>query len=86
MKGAFTVKIEKLECDNCHVQVMPDDVGGWLRVFTVVGSDEQMQDIAERIERGEKPINQGDFCTLRCLGEWAFAQELLRDLEGGDEL
>jgi hypothetical protein len=78
------VKIEQLECDNCHERVDAGQVYNWSRVFTVVGSEEQMVDLAERMERGEKPLNGGDFCTLRCLGEWAFAQELLRDLEEGD--
>lgn len=78
------MKIEMLECDNCHTQATPDDVTGWLRVFMVVGNEERMAELAQRIENGEKPIDQGDFCSLRCNGEWAFAQELLRDLEGGD--
>jgi hypothetical protein len=81
----YTVKVERLECDNCHVQVGPEEVRNWLRVFTVVGTEEAMMEMANRVEAGERPFDTGDFCTLRCLGEWAFAQELLRDLEGGDE-
>lgn len=81
------MKVEKLECDNCRTQVDASKVAGWLRVFTVVGSEDAMQEYVQRIEAGEKPADSGDFCTLRCLGEWAFAQELLRSMdEGGEEL
>jgi hypothetical protein len=79
------MKIELLECDNCHERATPAEVSGWLRVFTVVGNDEAMEMLEQRLLAGEKPIDNGDFCGLRCLGEWAFAQELLRDLEGGDD-
>lgn len=69
-------KLQRLECDNCHTTEDVNNVDGWLAVQTVVGNVEALE---RRMEDGVV-ADYGDFCTLRCLGEWAFAQELLRDL------
>ena len=74
------MKIEKLECDNCHTVEDADAITGWVKAMTIVGDPEGYARLTEAILRGEEPLNTGDFCSLRCLGEWAFAQELLRDL------
>ena len=70
-------KHHAVECDNCHAREDIEKIDGWLSVATLVGNQEAMQ---ARMERDDEP-DYGDFCSLRCLGEWAFAQELLRSLD-----
>jgi hypothetical protein len=81
MKGVTMTKHHTVECNNCHTTEELDSVDGWLSTVTMVGNQEALM---RRMEEDVEP-DYGDFCSLRCLGEWAFAQELLRSLdeEGG---
>ena len=75
-------KHHSVECNNCHERADIEEVDGWLSLVTMVGNQEALM---RRVESEVEP-DWGDFCSLRCLGEWAFAQELLRGLDepGGD--
>lgn len=71
--------LKHYECENCQKRVLMELLSGWLNIRALVGSKEEFERLVEVDER-DLPV--GDFCSLRCLGEWALAQDALRGLDG----
>ena len=74
-----------VKCDGCGKTKQTHESTGspWLSVSTAA-SPLEYQSVMERLQQGaeaESLIDHGDFCSLRCLGEWALARDLLRSTD-----
>lgn len=72
------------ECENCKTRNLIELMSGWLNVRVLVGNQAEL----ERYMSGdENALDVGDFCGLKCVGEWALARANLKmldmELEGG---
>ena len=62
------------KCDGCDKTVSLAEVRGWLTVSTVVTT---MAELAN-----QEPAYHGDFCSLKCLSEWATNANTLEEMGG----
>lgn len=81
-----TVKVHEVQCDACGKRKAMDATteAKWLTVATAVSPDEYAQ-VMEKLNDGaslETVIDNGDFCSLMCLANWASARAELRSLDG----
>lgn len=71
----------ELICDACdkHVDIYQAD--GWMQVRTYIASFDFAQTVrSARDDERDDGTNHGDFCSLRCLSEWANTNDVLRGL------
>ena len=73
-------------CDGCGARHSSKDPQVWLNVVPVVASGTAMQRMQAAlgeaaIERLVNTADGGEFCSLRCLGEWALARGALKELD-----
>jgi len=73
-------------CDKCTRKELTSVPTVWLHVTPVITApaaaafEALHPDIEERLAF-IKDSDGGDFCSLRCLGEWALGRDLLKGLE-----
>jgi len=79
------VKVHEVQCDGCGKRKAMDATTEtkWLTVATAVSPDEYAAVMA-KLEEGQElqnVIDNGDFCGLVCLANWASARASLRMLD-----
>lgn len=73
-----------VKCDGCERTMPKKDSGGWYEVSVSVTSQSQLDDIQERVAlTGTSGLLSGDFCSLRCLAEWALNAQVTQAMEEG---
>jgi hypothetical protein len=76
-------------CDKCSHKELTTVPTVWLHVAPVLSAHSAAAfealhpDIEERLAF-IKNSDGGDFCSLRCMGEWALGRDLLKGLEAED--
>ena len=74
--------LQLLKCDACEKSVPTTEVRGWYSVVELVGTtSEYRKRVAKAMQRGYSDALGGDFCSLKCLGQWAANAERLQGLE-----
>lgn len=81
-----------LTCDGCGTtrNLSTEGLGGavWIQVQSMVATQEEMLAVQDRIMRGQEPkdfLDMGEFCSLRCLANWASAREQLKAVSAAVE-
>ena len=79
------MKVHELECDGCGARKNVNSSEGrpWVTVTNSVSHAEYLA-LAESFNAGvdvESALDQGDFCSLHCLANWASARANLRGLD-----
>lgn len=74
-----------IRCDACSRSKVAGENTEyvWIAVQTIVGSAEEYASITEAVLGGtplENVVDTGDFCSLRCLANWASARHEMRQL------
>ena len=82
-------KLNQVRCDACQRTKELDESTEhtWLQVSTAVSAEEYAK-VVDRIHRGMKAedvIDNGDFCSLMCLANWASARAELRAMDDADD-
>ena len=84
-------KEQVVRCDACSATklVGEDSEHHWLYLQTLISSAEEYARVAESVQAGvplENVIDGGDFCSLKCVANWASARFEMRQLgEATDE-
>lgn len=78
-------KVNEVRCDACgRTKGMDESTEHtWLTVATAVSALEY-QGVVQKLQEGaslENLIDNGDFCSLMCLANWASARATLRELD-----
>lgn len=72
------------KCDGCERRVAPQDAAGWYTVSITITSQEQLEELHERIAlTGNAGLLTGDFCSLVCLRDWSINALITQQMEGG---
>lgn len=79
------MKVNEVECDGCGTRKAIDQSTEhtWLTVATAVSANEYAE-VMEKLHQGEELgnlVDNGDFCSLICLANWASARASLRELD-----
>lgn len=74
--------VRTMECDACGKRQRLGEMDhGWMRVYPVVGSEEDHMEVMRLAEEGKEPLDTGDVCSLTCLISWASSRRSLRELD-----
>lgn len=87
-------KSATITCDACGKEEPLDGFRGkWLQVQSMVSTSGELMELMDRMgvsRSGDGPVSEedmkkvvdaGDFCSMRCLGNWASSTEALRSLD-----
>lgn len=77
-------EIRRAKCDGCAKEVEYSELDGWFSVKTIIATQAVFDDALERQIAG---INtpHGDFCSYKCVAEWASNGDILEVLERDTE-
>jgi hypothetical protein len=80
------MKVNEVECDGCGTRKRIDESSEhtWLTVATAVSANEYAE-VMEKLHQGEtleSLVDNGDFCSLVCLANWASLRANMRELDG----
>ena len=73
-------------CDKCGMKELTSNPRVWLKVIPMMASQYAGNQLVatstdEALARLVQTADMGEFCSLRCLGEWALARDNLKVLD-----
>lgn len=71
-----------IRCDACRREDPLPEAKGWIAVRALFTSEEAAVEIQERYEtQGAYAVDSGEFCSPRCVANWASARAAMQEMD-----
>ena len=71
-------------CDACEKHAAVGQTDGWFSVKSIIASQAVYESVLTQAMAGTDPLLHGDFCSLKCVANWAMSAAVLAEMEPGD--